>query len=370
MIPGILNLTEIRKSFLRENQTIRNYLPMASSESSIAQGVSNLVTNYFIPPIISGLASKGVQVTKEEMSGWLRMPASTSSSSSFPSLSLVTPASQIPLPGVSTLPSSLVAYGGNAVAANVIASTTKKAKGKSKTPNSVAPDHERCCYMITRGANKDQRCPNPRKPGSFFCDDDDTKPTAKKQMEKGITKEIAGRSGGMTATMPAQTTTPQIDISSLPNLTTTNPLMAQLNASLTSTPVSKVSKLKVRQLLNGLFYEEEQGLVLKPSDKANSYVCVGMMNSVTDNVVFSLTPEKIDWCHRYDISYVDPHKKDIPQPSPAVSGAILPSVSQALPSYISAAGGSPGSLTLAVTDVDAPGEPQEDDDDGDDDDKD
>jgi hypothetical protein len=144
--------------------------------TAFVNSCSGYVHTYILGPIVQHLASKGVQVSVEELAGVLQLPATRSP---------VTPI--VPTPSVPAM-----AFGGAVpTMAPAIAPTTAR-----KTTATNAPVAGRTCmYQFKRGENKGKYCGKATAPGSDFCN-------ACLKTRKNLQKEMAA-TGGIPGAAPA-----------------------------------------------------------------------------------------------------------------------------------------------------------------------
>ena len=350
---------------------------MNTNESVVFAGLSTLIRNNVLTPIVNYCATKGHQYSIEELANVLKLapttptaPIANMSMSSLTApqltngfapnlapqgLNLNLPAQSFnaPLgfPPVANAPPTLTAFGGVAMPIP----GAKKGRGKSTAPTAPVPDNERCQYIITRGRNKNTRCESRSESGQPFCGQCKVKKAANAQLQQGVAPPAGGTFPGLQGAFNGVPTVPGLQSFGVanmgmlpgalaPNATgTMNQLNPLISSSLTA-PTQEPPKVQVIQLGNGMYHEKNHNLLIK-INSPGEFICCGVMDPKTGNVT-ALTPDKIDVCKQLKMSYVDPTKSDgstinptthlpmnsLPMNSlPSVSGQTLPSVNQQLP---------------------------------------
>ena len=343
---------------------------MNTNESVVFTGLSTLIRNNVLTPLVNYLgATKGCQVTVDELANVLKLNAINTSNIGVPQMSGFAPpqlsfggAAPIGYPPVANAPPSLTTFGGIPMP---LASTTKSGRAPKATEN--IPENEKCQYKITRGRNKDTRCQSRAEPGIPFC---------KLCKDKKAAASQQAQTGGV----PAPNMAPAGPFPGLPgvigafpsNFPTFAPLgMNQLNPTMgNALAAPEAFKIRAKQLANGLLHEENHNLLIR-STAPNEYICLGIYDVKTGKSL-PLTPEKMEICKSLRMNYVDPTSTN-------VSGQSFPPINQQLPATLSVAGGGlphfglpqvPGlgmmNNAVSVTDIRSADDPDygDDDDDG------
>ena len=104
------------------------------------QSILNLGITHFIQPIQRGLATRGINVTTEELLQYVKLPSNT---------------------GESTTTTN----------ATISFDISSDYKGRGRRPKEDVPQDERCIYIMQRGAKAaiGQVCQNRRVPGFDYC---------------------------------------------------------------------------------------------------------------------------------------------------------------------------------------------------------
>lgn len=293
-------------------------------ESVAFAGFSLALRNHIFPAISALAASKGCQITVDEMCNCVKVSTPMGSQLN----NTMMPAQGFPVPSgippISNAPPALSNLG--ALGAMPMSSSSKKSRSKTGVPAQPVPDHERCQYMITRGRNRGTRCELRAEPGGVFCSGCKGKKSAQQQLQNGGVPPASANSMNSGVPLPGMA----------PVSTGT---LNQLNQSLTSGLSTMTSqqnaapKLKVSQIGNGMYVELDHNLLIKTGTTPNDYICLGIYDSKSGQTT-ALTPDKIEICKKLNLSYVDPSKQDtsVQQNSlPSVNGQMLPAVSNQMP---------------------------------------
>lgn len=311
---------------------------MNTNESVLFQGLSNLVRQNLLPAIVQHLATKGVQVSVDELANVLKLapntavvaPQQLSAASVAPSFNMGVPSMGTTpgFGGIASATPSLMGMGGMPL--SIGGGGGAKKGSKKNTATAPPPENERCQYVFTRGRNKNDRCPNRCEPGHPFCSGCKGKKTAQDQLTRGAPgANSSGAAPGLPGVLPS--------LGAVPGVQTGNGTFNQLNPSLAGTlaaPVQEPPKLQVKSIGDGLYHEVKHNLVIKTGNQPGSYICCGVIDPKT-NITSPLTADKIEICKQFNLSYVDPSKANgtpVEQSaSVSVTGQVLPNVSQQLP---------------------------------------
>lgn len=298
-------------------------------ESVAFAGFSLALRNHIFPAISTLAASKGFQMSVDEMCNHIKIAPSTPMGSQLTNTMMPTQgfSMQSGIPPISNGPPALSNLG--ALGAMPMSSGSKKGRSKTGVPTQPVADHERCQYMITRGRNKGTRCELRAEAGGVFCSGCKGKKSAQQQLQTGGAPVTGGNS--MISGVPLPGMAPM-----------STGTLNQLNPSLTSglstmAPQQNTApKLKVNQIGNGMYLELDHNLLIKTGMTPNDYICLGVYDSKSGQTT-ALTPDKIEICKKLNLSYVDPSKQDtsVQQSSlpalPNVNGQMLPTVNHQMP---------------------------------------
>jgi len=267
-----------------------------SNETAIFQGLSDLLRKYVIQPIVDHLATKGIQVSADELAESLKLPASQTSTSVVPAM-----------PSVSSVPPSLSGVQG-------LGMPVSSRRGGKKNSNAPVTPERRCIYIFTRGRNKGRQCDAAAEPGGVFCSSCKGKKSAQQQLQNngGAVPQTSQFSGQMVPPLPG--------CGSMPTQSAPPPVPTQDNKL----------NLSVVQVKDGLFYHPKYMIALRNlGDSTGRMLAIGVYDPQTGDVT-TLTPEKIEICKELGIAYVDPNANKAPAPSPSpippIPGSTLPSM--------------------------------------------
>jgi hypothetical protein len=299
-----------------------------NNESVLSGGISTLIRNNVLTPIVHYLATKGCQVSVEELSNLLKLAPTTAPAPNLtaPNMNFSAP---MGYPPVANAPPTLTGFAGMPLP---MGPTTGKGRGKGSVAVDNVPDNEKCQYIVTRGRNKNQRCTSRAEPNQPFCAQCKTKKAAQAQLQTGAQAPMGGSFPGMSGmnTMPGL---PGLSgISAMPGFPSFAPTgtMSQLNPTISSalSAPPDVPKVQVTQLGDGGYHEKTQNLYLRAVN--GGHVCDGVYDPLTGNIS-ALTPDKIAFCKQNNINYVDRSNTNNMIPVSSVSGQTLASINQQLP---------------------------------------
>jgi hypothetical protein len=319
---------------------------MNTNDSVVFSGMSKLIRENVLSPLVTYLAAtKNCQVSVDELASILKLQSTSTpvpmTNTSMPNLSAVNMgmpmgfAQPMGYPAVNA-PPTLTTFGGMPMPAS-------KGKGKGKSTENI-PDNEKCQYIVTRGRNEGQRCPSRAEPNIPFCKACKDKKAAQTQLQKGGTVPAPGPSsfpglGGVASLPGMQAPGPAMGMMPMGGSFAPTGTLNQLNtnvANVLSAP-TELPKIQVLQLGNGMYHEKNQNLLIKAGQ--SGYVCIGIYDVNTGNH-FPLTTDKIEFCRRNNMPYVDPSVSNVTgqtlpavnQQFPGVSAMSIPQVNMTIPS--------------------------------------
>lgn len=252
---------------------------MTTHEGNLFNKFCQFLRQDVLQAICTGLASKGVTVTVDELQEFIKAPAT------FPQYSnnlITSPLSSNTIPGMG---------GVNPVEPAKSTRGGKSRKAKADLP--PAPDHKRCVYIYTRGKTEKigTRCPAESEDNEYLCKKCKTLKTAMKQVQELTSnpdKLSKMRGGGGVNTQFSDKFVPQ-----------------------NTTSMQQPIKFNYKQIAPGLLCEVSTGhnLVFRPDVNSpdKQHTCIGYLDQKANgSTIAELTPEKIELCNKYGVSYVRP----------------------------------------------------------------
>lgn len=316
---------------------------MNNNESVVLNGVSTLIRNNVLSPLVNYLATKNCQVTVDELATVLKLAPTTITppsmmNTSIPSLNApnmnmgLNMAFPAPLgyPSVNA-PPTLTGFGGMPLPVSGSGNGGGKGRGKATASAENIPESERCQYIFTRGRNVKQRCPSRAELQTPFCNQCKGKKSAASQLNSGGPSVNTGLPFPGIGGLPGISAMPGLQAPSmgmLPGSFASTGTLNQLNPAVTSalSAPAELPKIQVVQLGQGVYHEKNYNLLIKSSN--NGYICCGIYDPMT-NSALPLTADKIEICKQLKMNYVDPSAST--NSAPSVSGQTLPSINQQLP---------------------------------------
>lgn len=289
-----------------------------TNENAVFNGLSTLLRENVLKPIVDFFAQKGITTSVEELAGVLRLPVSS-------------PVSAPTLPTFSSIPPTVTNLPGLGLPQTI----TKRRKGTTAGP---VPESECCQYRFIRGKNSGRRCESRAEAGQPFCSSCKGKKSAQQQLQNG---QVGGASAPVASTAIPNFTNqfagqmwPGQGAGIMPSLSASIPTLNQLTPGF-SQPQDNTIKLQVHSLGNGLYYEKTSFLAIRMGANPNEHICCGVYNPQT-GAIGPLTPEKIELCNKYKLKYVDPSTQGSQQTPPRVPSTtpqmpIVPGLGQMIP---------------------------------------